>query len=54
MNRPEDMHARFAAAFNSGDVDAIMALYDRDRHSWRDQGKRWWAMTLSANRCFSF
>ena len=28
MNRPEDMHARFAAAFNSGDVDAIMALYE--------------------------
>jgi uncharacterized protein (TIGR02246 family) len=28
MNRPEDMHARFAAAFNTGKVDAIMALYE--------------------------
>jgi uncharacterized protein (TIGR02246 family) len=30
MNRPEDMHSRFAAAFNSGNVDAIMALYEAD------------------------
>jgi uncharacterized protein (TIGR02246 family) len=28
MNRPEDMHSRFAAAFNTGNVDAIMALYE--------------------------
>ncbi|HJT20797.1 MAG TPA: SgcJ/EcaC family oxidoreductase [Nitrospira sp.] len=28
MSRPEDMHSRFAASFNSGNVDAIMALYE--------------------------
>jgi uncharacterized protein (TIGR02246 family) len=28
MNRPEEIHSRFATAFNSGNVDAIVALYD--------------------------
>ena len=30
MKRPEDIHSQFATAFNSGDVDMIMALYEPD------------------------
>ena len=28
MSRPEEIHSHFATAFNSGNVDAIMALYE--------------------------
>jgi len=28
MSRPEDIHSRFVTAFNSGNLDAIMALYE--------------------------
>jgi uncharacterized protein (TIGR02246 family) len=28
MRQPEEIHSRFTAAFNSGNVDAIMALYE--------------------------
>jgi uncharacterized protein (TIGR02246 family) len=28
MSRPEAIHSQFATAFNSGNVDAIMALYE--------------------------
>ena len=28
MSRPEEIHSQFATAFNSGNVDAIMALYE--------------------------
>lgn len=28
MSRPEEFHSRFAAAFNSGNVEAVMALYE--------------------------
>jgi uncharacterized protein (TIGR02246 family) len=28
MSRPEEIHSRFATAFNSRNVDAIMALYE--------------------------
>ena len=28
MSRPEEIHSRFATAFNSGNVDEIMALYE--------------------------
>src|SRR5262245_6137678 len=28
MSRPEEIHSRFAAAFNSGNLDAVMALYE--------------------------
>ena len=28
MSRPEEIHSRFATAFNSGNIDAIMALYE--------------------------
>ena len=28
MIRPEEIHSRFATAFNSGNLDAIMALYE--------------------------
>ena len=30
MSRPEDIHNRFATAFNSGSLDAILALYEPD------------------------
>jgi len=30
MNRAEEFHSRFAAAFNEGNIDAIMALYEAD------------------------
>jgi uncharacterized protein (TIGR02246 family) len=30
MRQPEEIHSRFTAAFNSGNVDAIMALYEPD------------------------
>lgn len=30
MKKPEEFHARFVAAFNSGNVDAVMALYEPD------------------------
>src|SRR5215831_907251 len=28
MSRPEDIHSQFVTAFNSGNLDAIMALYE--------------------------
>lgn len=28
MRQPEEIHPRFVTAFNSGDLDAIMALYE--------------------------
>lgn len=28
MRKPEEIHSRFVAAFNSGNVDALMALYE--------------------------
>lgn len=28
MRQPEEIHLRFVTAFNSGDIDAIMALYE--------------------------
>jgi len=28
MRQPEEIHPRFVRAFNSGDIDAIMALYE--------------------------
>ncbi|HEY7066919.1 MAG TPA: SgcJ/EcaC family oxidoreductase [Chloroflexota bacterium] len=28
LQRPEDVHSAFAAAFNAGDADALMALYE--------------------------
>jgi uncharacterized protein (TIGR02246 family) len=28
MSRPEEIHSQFATTFNSGNVDAIMALYE--------------------------
>lgn len=28
MNQPEEIHSQFAKAFNSGNLDAIMALYE--------------------------
>ncbi len=30
INKPEDAHSLFAEAFNSGDVDSIMALYEHE------------------------
>lgn len=30
MSRPEDLHSAFAAAFNSGNIEAILALYEPD------------------------
>jgi uncharacterized protein (TIGR02246 family) len=30
MSRPEDIHSRFAAAFNAGKIDAILALYESE------------------------
>ena len=30
MSRPEEIHSRYATAFNSGNIEAIMVLYDPD------------------------
>lgn len=30
MKSPEEFHARFVAAFNSGNIDAVMTLYEPD------------------------
>jgi ketosteroid isomerase-like protein len=35
---PQDLHRRVEEAFNRGDVDALVALYERDARMLRDDG----------------
>jgi uncharacterized protein (TIGR02246 family) len=39
MKRPEEFHARFVAAFNSGNIDTVMALYEPDASFVSQPGK---------------
>ena len=36
---PEDMHAEFAAAFNAGDIDALMEFYEAEAIVTPEAGK---------------
>lgn len=39
MKKPEEFHARFVAAFNSGNIDAVMALYEPEASFVSQPGK---------------
>lgn len=39
MKQPEEFHAMFVAAFNSGNIDAVMALYEPDASFVPQPGK---------------